>query len=230
MAQHPFDNGALEVRDEQLEPVPRTRKTLREHTADYYGMISHIDEQLGVVIDALKARGELENTIIIYTADHGIGLGRHGLLGKQNLYDHSMHVPLLISGPGIPSGETRSARCYLLDLYPTICDMLNLSAPPSVEGQSLQSVISSQTDRHRDQLFFAYGDMQRAVCDGRYKLIDYRVAGTRRSQLFDVSHDPYELCDLSSHPACADTLARLQQALKEAMQNAGDTSSSFEMV
>lgn len=222
MPQHPFDNGELDVRDELLEPAPRTPAAVKRHTAEYYGMISHIDEQVGSLIDALKARGILDNTIIIYTADHGISLGRHGLMGKQNLYEHSIHIPLLISGPGIPTKETRTGLCYLLDVYPTICDLLNLSTPESVEGRSLQAVISGNEQQHRSHLSFVYRDVQRAIYDGSYKLIEYLVHNTRTTQLFNVARDPLELCDLSSHPAYSETVSRLRGLLLEQMSASDD--------
>ncbi len=129
MAQHPFDNGDLYLRDEQLAAFPRTEPEIQRHTADYYAMISHMDARIGDVLKTLSARGFDENTIVIYTADHGLGVGRHGLMGKQNMYDHSVRVPLLMCGPGIPQGKTSEALTYSFDLYPTLCDMAGAGVP-----------------------------------------------------------------------------------------------------
>src|SRR3954471_22104614 len=100
---HPFDNGEALVRDEELEAFPRSPETIRRHIAEYYGMIAHLDAAIGSLIATLRETGLDRNTIIIYTADHGLALGQHGLMGKQNLYEHSLHVPLMIAGPGIPA-------------------------------------------------------------------------------------------------------------------------------
>ena len=101
---HHFDNGALKVRDELLAQFPRDPGEIREHIADYYAMITHLDAQIGRVIDAVKQRGSLENTIIVLAGDNGLALGQQGLMGKQNLYEHSLRVPLVFSGPGVPHG------------------------------------------------------------------------------------------------------------------------------
>src|SRR5439155_24083768 len=100
LPEHPFDNGELRVRDELLAGFPRTPDEVRRHIADYYGMISHQDAWMGRVLAAAP-----DNTIVVYTADHGLALGQHGLMGKQSLYDHSIRVPLIVSGPGLPSGR-----------------------------------------------------------------------------------------------------------------------------
>jgi arylsulfatase A-like enzyme len=100
MPAHPFDNGDLEIRDELLAGFPRTPAEIQRHNAEYYAMISHLDAQIGRILDALSRRGVLEDTIIVLAGDNGLAIGRHGLMGKQNMYDHSLHVPLLISGPG----------------------------------------------------------------------------------------------------------------------------------
>ena len=93
---HPFDNGDLQVRDEWLAPWPRTAEVVRQHTADYYGMISHLDAEVGRVLDALERSGRSEDTLVVFASDHGLSLGGHGLMGKQNLYDESMRAPLVL--------------------------------------------------------------------------------------------------------------------------------------
>lgn len=92
---------------------PRTESDIKKHIADYYAIISCMDDQIGRILDTLKATGKYENTIIVFASDNGLALGRHGLVGKQNIYEHSVRVPLIISGPGIARGETRDQLCYL---------------------------------------------------------------------------------------------------------------------
>ena len=100
LSQHPFNNGEMIVRDEQLAPWPRSPEVVRQHLADYYASIAFLDQQIGRILDALKSSGHLDSTIIVFSSDHGLALGSHGLFGKQNLYDHSMHAPLIFAGPG----------------------------------------------------------------------------------------------------------------------------------
>ncbi len=209
---HPFDNGELRVRDELLAPFPRAPEEIRRHIAEYYAMISHLDAEMGRVMEALEETGHAENTVIVFAGDNGLALGQHGLMGKQNLYDHSLRVPLILSGPGIPEDKRSDAHCYLLDIYPTLCELLDVAVPDSVEGQSLVPAME-EGSRIRDTMFFAYKEYQRCVRDGRYKLIEYVVEGERTTQLFDIQEDPWELHNLAHDPTHAEHLERLRQAL-----------------
>jgi len=128
MPVHPFHTGWMTGRDEQLAPWPRTPEDIRSSLAEYYGLISHLDRQVGRVLTLLRETGLYENTLIIFTSDHGLAIGSHGLLGKQNLYEHSMKSPLVLCGPGIPKGAETDALVYLLDLYPTINGLLGQGA------------------------------------------------------------------------------------------------------
>ncbi len=148
--------------------------------------------------------------------DNGLAIGRHGLMGKQNLYDHSLHVPLVMAGPGIPRGEKREAPAYLLDIFPTLCELIEAPTPSTVEGHSLAPLLRDATARSRDTLVFAYRGFQRAVLDGRYKLIEYVVDGVRTTQLFDLQEDPWELRNLAGQPHTQDKVAELRAVLQQA--------------
>lgn len=215
MPEHPFDNGELGVRDEKLAGFPRTEAEIREHVRDYYAMISHLDHEIGRVLDALDASGKAEDTIVVLAGDNGLAVGRHGLMGKQNMYEHSIRVPLVMAGPGIPRGEVRDALCYLIDVYPTLCDLLDLPTPASVEGRSLARVlVDAKAQPPRTVLHFAYRGVQRAVTNGRHKLIRYHVKDESRIQLFDLQSDPEELHDLSKEPEMAALIDDLQEELR----------------
>jgi len=140
LPQLPFDNGMVkDLRDENLAAWPRTPKTIRDQLAEYYGLITQLDEQIGRVLAALQQSGQADNTLIIFAADNGLALGSHGLLGKQNVFEHSMRTPLIIAGPGVPRGKTTRAFTYLFDLFPTICDVLGVPTPPvELAGASLR--------------------------------------------------------------------------------------------
>ena len=212
-AEHPFDNGDIRGRDEQLEAFPRTEEAVRRHIAAYYAMITHADTQIGRVLQALEEAGEADNTIVVFAGDNGLAVGQHGLMGKQNVYEHSVGVPLIMSGPGIPAGERREAFVYLLDIYPTLCDLLGVEIPTSVEGRSLAPALNDPGERIRDTLYFAFTRFQRGVRDERYKLIEYVVHGTRTTQLFDLQDDPWEITNLADEPEHAETLNRLRSEL-----------------
>jgi arylsulfatase A-like enzyme len=212
--EHPFDNGEMVVRDEKLAPWPRTPEDVRRHTAEYYAMISHLDHQIGRVLHALEASGRADNTIIVLAGDNGLAIGRHGLMGKQNMYDHSLHVPLVMSGPGIPENQRSDTLCYLLDIYPTLCELLEIPIPVTVEGQSLVPALRTPGTTIRETLSFAYRGVQRAVQDARHKLIEYVVQGHRTTQLFDLHADPWETHNLVDEPRLAETLSRLRAELE----------------
>lgn len=214
MGGHPFDNGDLRGRDEMLAGFPRTPEETRRHLAEYYAMISHLDAQLGRVMDALADRGLLEETIIVFAGDNGLALGQHGLFGKQSCYQHSVRVPLIFAGPGVPAGRQTDAFAYLLDIFPTLCDLAGVTRPASVEGSSLVPAMRDPAEKVRDTLYFAYSDKQRAVRDRRHKLIEYVGNGRHNmTQLFDLQEDPWELRNLVEDPAHAGTLAALRREM-----------------
>ena len=206
LAEHPFDNGALGIRDELLLPSPRDPAAVQGELAAYYGLISHMDAQIGRMVDALKSSGRFENTIIVFAGDNGLALGSHGLLGKQNLYEHSLRVPLVMAGPGLPKGRKSSVLCYLHDLAPTLCELAELES--AFEGQSLVPLLRGETAKARDSIFGAYGQVQRSVRDGEWKMIWYPRAA--RTQLFNLKSDPHETNDLSTVVAHAGTVNRLR--------------------
>ena len=222
MPVHPFDNGEMTVRDEALAPWPRTPQNTKEQLAAYYACITGLDHHVGRIFSALKATGQWENTIIIFSGDNGLSLGEHGLFGKQNLYEFGgMHVPLVIAGPGIPKGRSE-ALVYLMDLFPTLADFAGVKLPEGVEGRSLRPVIEGRQPKVRDVLYTGYRDCQRAIRDGRWKLIRYPLVD--RTQLFDLSVDPHELTNLAARPERAATVAELTARLTQEMTSYADTS------
>lgn len=219
---HPFDNGALKIRDEGLAAFPRSPDEIRRHIADYYASISYLDEQIGRILAALEKSGRAANTIVVFAGDNGLALGQHGLMGKQSVYEHSVRVPLLIAGPGIPAGRRTDAFAYLLDLFPTLCDLAGVRAPAGLEGVSLAPVIRGDKTGIRDDLFFGYLNLHRSVRTRDMKLIEYEVKGERHTQLFDLAADPWETKNLADDPAHAATLARLRARLREWQQKLDD--------
>ncbi len=221
MPEHPFDNGELRIRDELLAPHPRTPEAMRRHLADYYGTISHLDHKFGRVMEVLRERGWEENTVVIFTSDQGLAVGgRHGLMGKQNLYEH-FKSPLVLAGPGIPHGKS-AALVYLFDLFPTICELVGAKPPEAVEGKSLLPIVDGWQTKLRDWLFCAYRDCQRMVRDERWKLIQYRAAGSNNTQLFDLAHDPDELQNLAEDDRFTAERERLKKLMLRARQEFGD--------
>ena len=218
---HPFDNGEMLIRDEQLAPWPRTETEIRRHLQEYYAVIEAMDAQFGRIFAQLKAMGEYDNTIIVFTQDQGIAIGSHGLMGKQNLYEHSMRSGLILTGPGIPRNRRVNSFAYLFDIYPTLCDFAGVPIASSLEGRSLLPVIQGKSTVVRDTIFLAYRDVQRAVRLGRWKLIRYPKIN--RSQLFDLEEDPYELRDLAGDVTHRTLVAELMALMVEQQKLFGDS-------
>ncbi|MEO6246479.1 MAG: sulfatase-like hydrolase/transferase [Opitutaceae bacterium] len=198
LPQHPFDNGEMTIRDEQLLPWPRTSADIRQMLADYYRYISYLDMLVGRVLDALDASPAAKNTFVVFTSDSGVARGSHGLIGKQNLYEHSLRVPLIIAGPGIPANRRTAAMCYLFDVLPTLGALCGVTGPTTSEGLDLSATLRDPTKRARTTMMFGYRDIQRALRDERWKLIRYPKVN--RTQLFDLVADPFETNDLGEKP------------------------------
>jgi arylsulfatase A-like enzyme len=217
-----FNNGITKnVRDENLAPYPRTREAIGDQLCEYYGLVTHLDEQIGRIIEALEKSGRAKDTIIVFAADHGLALGSHGLLGKQSLYEHSMKCPLLIAGPGVPSGRMIRSFTYLFDLFPTLCELAGAKAPSGLAGESLRPLWSGEKRTIRESVFLPFAGLMRAVRDERWKLIVYPPIGHR--ELFDLRNDPHEMNDLAPAPANAATVARLAALVNEWQKKVGDS-------
>lgn len=183
------------LRDERLAPFPRTPYATRVQRREYYGIITHLDHQVGRIRRALEASGEADNTWIVYTADHGLAAGQHGLMGKQNVYEHSLRAPFIIVGPGIEGGRRVEGPIYIQDVVPTTLELAGLDVPDTVQFNSFMPMIEGESDESgRDAIYAAYRSHQRAVIKDDYKLIAYPKA--ERVRLFDLEDDPYEVYDL----------------------------------
>ncbi len=216
LPRHPFDHGNFEGRDEKMLPWPRDPDMVRKNLAVYYAVISHMDEQIGRILAVLDQTKQTKDTLVIFTSDHGLAVGSHGLMGKQNMYEHTIRVPLVMAGPGIPKGKRNTALCYLRDLFPTTCDLVGLPIPESVEGRSLKPVIREEKNSVYSEIYGYFRDKQRMVRDQRWKLIHYPEID--RYQLFDLNKDPFEKNDLIGKDHHAQVVRHLQSLLAQKMK------------
>ncbi len=221
MPRHPFDNGELYVRDEKLAGWPRSKAEIKKHLAAYYAMITHLDDQIGRILKALQHNNLYDNTLVILAGDNGLAVGQHGLMGKQNCYEHSLKVPLIFSGPGVDKNKSRNALCYIHDLFPTLCSLLGLETPDTVESKSLAPCLKKPGE-HRSDLVFAYKNFQRALRHNQWKLICYNVKGKRMQQLFNLADDPWEINNLADKKQYQGVLKSLKGRLQTNLDKAGD--------
>ena len=199
---HPFPHGHPGLRDEvkvQGVLLRRDEATIRNEIGRQFACSENIDVQLGRVLAKLEAMGELDHTYVIYTADHGMAIGRHGLQGKQNLYEHTWRVPLIVKGPGIEPGTRAQGNVYLGDVLGTLCELAGIDAPETDEGRSFAPVLRGEVETVRDVLYGVYSGGtkpgMRCVRQGDWKLIktDVRDGAVRETQLFDLGANPDEL-------------------------------------
>jgi arylsulfatase A-like enzyme len=215
LPQHPFDNGDLYNRDESLLPIPRDPDQIRKEIATYYGMISHVDQQIGRILDTLEEQKLLDHTIIIFAGDNGLQLGSHGLIGKGSVYEESIRVPMIIAGPGIATNVIDEQLVYLSDVLPTVSALLGLAPPASSDGNVM---LGTNAALPRQATFYQYSRLHRAIRTAdHWKLIGYRLtaidAQFDNMQLFNLNVDPYEMNDLSMQDGYQAKFSEMQSLL-----------------
>ncbi|MEM7387986.1 MAG: sulfatase-like hydrolase/transferase [Verrucomicrobiota bacterium] len=216
---HPLEIGCNRIRDEKLAPFPRTEYAVKVNRQEYYAIITHMDDQIGRILDALKKSGKADNTYIIFSADHGLSVGSHGLLGKQNMYDHSVRVPWVITGPGIPKGKKLNNPIYLQDVLPTTLELAGIPVPQSVQFKSTVGQIRKGESSPYPSIYGAYIDFQRMIQKGDLKLIVYPKI--KKTLLFNLKEDPLEMKALSG-PEHAETRKALFADLLKLQKTTAD--------
>ena len=217
---HPFDHGNFDGRDERLLTWPRTAADVKDELAVYYAVLDHIDHQVGRLLAQLRADRRLDNTYVIFTSDHGLALGSHGLMGKQNMYDHSIEVPFIIAGPGIARGVRTGAFGYLRDMFPTTCELAGIAIPKTVQSRSLSPVLLGKRKTVHRLGYGYFRDVQRMVRDENWKLIFYPKLN--KYQLFDLANDPNELNNLAEAASQMPRMKRMRQVMARWFHDVGD--------
>lgn len=217
------------LRDERLAPFPRTEYAVKVNRQEYYAIITHMDDQIKRIIDALEKTGKKDNTYIFFTADHGLACGAHGLMGKQSMYDHSVRPPMIVIGPDIPKNKQADADVYLQDVMASALDLAGVEKPEFVEFNSLIDLAKGNAEKgNYGAIYGAYTDAQRMIRKDGFKLIVYPKAKT--TLLFDMNNDPLELNNLSEikeHDALKQTLFRDLLKLQDSMGDTTELKSVF---
>lgn len=222
MTEYPYarEIESRDIRGERLAPFPRTEYSIQVNRQEYYALITHMDEQIGLILDQLDRSGLRENTVIVFTADHGLALGHHGMMAKQNMYEHSLRAPLIISGPGVPKGTRFDERIYIQDVVPTTLELAGIEIPERVEFQSFLPLLKGGQYQERTAIYTAYKDVQRAVIVGDYKLMYY--ANIPKYRLFNLKSDPHEMNDLADCPEFTEKVESLRRVMLQEMERYAD--------
>ncbi|CAG5000092.1 Arylsulfatase [Dyadobacter sp. CECT 9275] len=223
--EYPFKDAmgcGADLRDEQLAPFPRTPYAVKKHIQEYYASITHLDEQIGRILQALRKSGKMENTYLFFTSDHGLSVGHHGLLGKQSMFDHSVRTPLIVAGPGIPKHEKRDQQVYLQDIMATTYELAAVPKPQHVFFNSLLPLIKNKNKTSQyTGIYGCYMDTQRMVRTDRYKLIYYPKIN--KTLLFDLRNDPGEKKDIAGSQQNKGLIRDLKNRLLAEQKMMGDT-------
>lgn len=209
-----------DLRDERLAPFPRTDYAMKVHRQEYYAAITFMDAQIGRVLDELEASGQIDNTYVMFTADHGLAVGQHGFMGKQNMFEHSMRSALVMSGPTITPDRRMNNRIYYQDVMPTMFDLAGIATPAHWQFTSLLPLMRGERSENYDAIYGAYREHQRMIIDDDFKLILYPEADA--ALLFDLANDPLEMTNLIDDALHAERSYDLFAKLGALQVDAGD--------
>jgi choline-sulfatase len=217
--QDPVRFDVPRVRPEDEWQVPRVFADLTELEkqgimAAYYTSVEFLDASVGRALAALEASGQAENTLVIYTGDHGYMLGQHGRFEKHCGYEPAVRSPLIMRLPGkLNEGRSTSALVEFVDIVPTVLEYAGASIPPSIQGRSFRPVLDGKSDKHRDRVFIEYSENEEGyVVTDRWKLIYGTGARARDDgyetgkpspgrtvRLYDLKDDPDEMKNIAEH-------------------------------
>ena len=201
--------------------TPELHKGLLEA---YYASISYMDAQVGRVLDTLNELGLRENTIVIFSSDHGYLLGHHNKFQKQHLFEEATRVPFILSVPWLSDshGKATSQITELIDLYPTVADLAGLTPPNDLQGQSFVALLEnpSATSWNKDLAFTISRSGGESIRTHEWRLTQWGF-GTKGRELFDRKNDPGEFTNLAKDPKYADQLAKLKKRLEAKRIEAG---------
>ena len=173
----------------------------------YYASVSFMDEMTGKVLKALDESGQRENTIVIFTSDHGYHLGEHDLWSKVSIHEESARVPLILSAPGKPRSVCQSL-VELIDLYPTVSSLCGLTAPSNIQGLDISPMLHDPNNEVRKSILCS--GKGRLYREQRWALLDYGKSG----ELYDMQNDPQQYTNLYNNPEYSDIVSSLKLKLK----------------
>jgi iduronate 2-sulfatase len=186
----------------------------------YYASITFADAQVGRIVDAVDRLGLAENTVIVFTSDHGYHMGEHGYWQKTTLFENATHVPLIIAAPNSKAaGQSTKCPAEMIDFYPTLADLCGLDAPANLSGVSLKPALNDPSARPRKDALTQY-DVGYSLRAGQYRYTEWGEDGSLGAELYDHESDPQELTNLAGRPESASIIKRLSMRLRERIADA----------
>ncbi len=204
-------------------------KVAREAMQAYYASISFADAQLGRVLDALEAHGLSDNTVVLFTSDHGYHMGEHGHWQKTTLFENAARVPLVIAGPGVTEkGKVCDTPVEMVDFYPTLTELCGLEIPKFTSGVSLVpalrdvgSLLRDKRSNVRDSALTQYGNGY-SLRTERYRYTEWGPNGKEGTELYDHHSDPQEMVNLAKQDSAQKTVAELSRQLRKRIVDAAE--------
>ena len=198
------------------DPIGKYPDNQKRMWAGYYATVTYMDEQVGRIIDELEAQGLRDETVIVFTSDHGYHLGEHHFWQKSNLHEESLRVPLIISAPGFRGGRS-AAMVELMDIFPTVAELSGLSIPDTVQGESLVPILNDPNHRVREASL--------SIDGSGYSLRSERWAYIRYNddteELYDMVADPGQITNLAINPEKRSELRNWRKKLDTRLNEAG---------
>jgi iduronate 2-sulfatase len=206
------------IRDKR-DQLQLTAELGKQAIQAYHASISFADAQIGRIMDSLDRHALAENTIVVFTSDHGYHMGQHGHWQKRTLFENGTRVPLIMAGPGIVKNETAASLAEMVDFYPTLCSLARLPIPGFVSGTDLSPALKDPAVMTRQEALTQHLTGY-ALRTDRYRIVRWGGGGVDGFELYDHQNDPAEMTNLASDPKHAELLKSLQDRLDQRIQSA----------
>lgn len=192
----------------------------RQAIQGYYASITFADAQVGRILDGLDEVGLTDNTVIVFTSDHGYHMGEHGYYQKTTLFENAARVPLIISAPGIKaSGKSTKTPAEMIDFYPTLAELCGLATPENISGVSLKPVLDDVSAKPRRNALSQYGTGY-SLRTARYRYTEWGTNGSDGAELYDHKTDSVEMVNLAGKSEHKKTVTRLSKVLRKRIAQA----------
>lgn len=208
---------AVQSINRKKEQINLDPKLAKQAIQAYYASITFADAQLGTILAGLRETGLDDNTIVLFTSDHGYHMGEHGHYQKTTLFENATHVPLVIAGPGVHQGGVAETMAEMVDFYPTLSELAGLPKPSAVSGVSLVPALKDPSKIVRESALTQY-DIGYSLRTAGYRYSSWGDEGSDGAELYDRKMDPAEMNNLADDPAYVETRKRLAATLQQRIQ------------
>jgi iduronate 2-sulfatase len=210
---------AVQTLQDKRDQLNLSTELAKQTIQAYHASISFADAQIGRVLDSLDRHGFAENTIIVFTSDHGYHMGQHGHWQKRTLFENGTRVPFIMAGPGIAKNQSAVSLAEMVDFYPTLCSLAGLPIPDFVSGMDLSPALGDPTQMTRQDALTQHATGY-ALRTDRYRMVQWGEDGADGFELYDHQNDPAEMKNLADDPKYSEVMESLRDRMKQRIQSA----------